>query len=62
MATRRRPSEPRPPAARGWAVTRRVTLPPAANDNRLPPGLRALRVVVLAAALAGAAWLLASAF
>ncbi len=59
MATRRRPSEPREPTPRGWAVARRLALPPAANDNRLPPGLRALRAVALAAALAACAWVVA---
>jgi hypothetical protein len=59
MATRRRPSEPREPTPRGWAIARRLVLPTAANDNRLPPGLRALRIVALAAALAACAWIVA---
>lgn len=59
MATRRRHSEPREPAPRGWAITRRLALPPAANDNRLPARVRALRLAALAAFLAGCAWLVA---
>ena len=58
MATRRRPSEPREPTPRGWAITRRLVLPPVANDNRLPTSLRVLRVAVLAAILAACAWVI----
>ena len=56
MATRRRPSEPREPTPRGWAIARRLVLPAAANDNRLPASLRALRLAALAAAVAACAW------
>jgi hypothetical protein len=62
MATRRRPSEPREPSLPGWAVARRVALPPAANDNRLPASLRMLRIVALAAVLAAFAWVVAEIF
>ena len=59
MATRRLPSEPREPTPPGWAIARRMVLPPAANDNRLPTSLRVLRIVVLAAILAACAWVVA---
>jgi len=59
MATRRRPSEPREPTPRGWAITRRLVLPPVANDNRLPTSLRVARILVLAAILAACAWVVA---
>jgi hypothetical protein len=58
MATRRRPSEPREPSPRGWAIARRLVLPHAANDNRLPASLRVARVMVLAAILAACAWVI----
>jgi hypothetical protein len=58
MATRRRPSEPREPSPRGWAIARRLVLPHAANDNRLPASLRLARIAILAALLAGCAWMI----
>ena len=58
MATRRRPSEPRAPSPRGWVIARRLVLPHAANDNRLPASLRVARFAVLAALLAACVWMI----
>ena len=62
MATRRRPSQAREPSPPRWAVARRIALPDAANDNRLPASLRVARVLAFATIIAAFAWLIAEAF
>ena len=60
MATRRRYSPPTEPTPRSWAIARRVALPPAANDNRLPVHLRLIRLAIVAVLVGGVTWLIAA--
>ncbi|MBL8835818.1 MAG: hypothetical protein JNL66_06210 [Alphaproteobacteria bacterium] len=60
MATRRRFSPPTEPMPRSWAIARRVALPPAANDNRLPVHLQLIRLAIVAVLVGGVTWLIAA--